>query len=38
MGEKEELFKALDKVMDLQHRIVNSIMKMAAAEVNREPV
>ena len=38
MGEKEELFKALDKVMDLQHRIVNSIMKMAAAEVKREPV
>ena len=38
MGEKEELFKALDKVMDLQHRIVNSIMNMASAEVRREPV
>lgn len=38
MGEKEELFKALDKVMDLQHRIVNSMMRMAAAEVKREPV
>lgn len=38
MQEKEDLFKALDKVMDLQHRIVNSIMNMAAAEVRREPV
>ena len=38
MLEKEELFKALDKVMDLQHRIVNSIMNMASAEVRREPV
>ena len=38
MQEREELFKALDKVMDLQHRIVNSIMNMASAEVRREPV
>ena len=38
MQEKEELFKALDKVMDLQHRIVNSIMNMASAEVRRESV
>ena len=38
MQKKEELFRALDKVMDLQHRIVNSIVNMAAAEVRREPV
>ena len=38
MSEKQELFKALDKVMDLQHRIVNSMVKMADAEIKREPV
>lgn len=38
MSEKQELFKALDKVMDLQHRIVNSMVKMAKAEINREPI
>ena len=38
MQEMNKVQRALDKVMDLQHRIVNSIASMAERECNREPI
>ena len=38
MQEKDALYKALDRILDKQHRIVNTMVRMAEAEVNREPV
>ena len=38
MQEMNKVQRALDKVMDLQHRIANSVVSMAERECNREPI
>lgn len=38
MDIREDLFKCLDKVLEKQHRIVNSIVNMAEREIKRERI
>ena len=38
MVEENNVYKALDKVLDLQHRIVNSMVRMARTEVEGKKV